>query len=144
MRSLIILALLTNTAFAGFLLDDQGGKLTDGLCGPILQSGGGHCLAFHSEWPTGQVIEVGFDVKVDKTAISIGGKATSPTLISTQIAYVPSPNVYQTLKLCAGSDQCSYDWPSSVQPSTQANEIIFFMTDASGRWGASTRISRPQ
>lgn len=147
MRSLLAAILLVaQTAHAGFLTDGKGGYLLDEQGGRILVSDGVHTLIFFSTWGTGQHVHVWFDVKADKSGIVIWGTGFDDMqgpVTETEIVHVLPSGAFVSLAKCP-QPICQADWPTSQMTAGQANEVLFFMTSAAGRYGASTRISKPQ
>lgn len=144
MRSLLAALLLsTQTALAGFLTDGAGGYLLDENGGRILIADGVHTLMFMSEWGTGQHVSVWYDVKADRSGITVWGTGfddNSP-VTETEIVQVLASGQFVSLAKCA-AHTCSVDWPrTSMAPGN--NEIMFFMTSSAGRYGATTRLTRP-
>lgn len=144
MRSLFLgLMLLAQTAHAGFLTDGQGGFLLDENGGKILIADGVHTLTFMSTWGTGQHVHVWYDVKADRSGIVVWGAGfddNSP-VTETEIVQVLASGQFVSLAKCMAKT-CSVDWPrTSMAPGN--NEIMFFMTSAAGRYGATTRLTRP-
>lgn len=143
---ILALALASLPASAGYLIDGNGGFLLDDRGGKLLVSDNVHTLTFLSTWGTGQSIEAWFDVHADKSAITVNGRAadTSSPVVSTEIVHVLPTGVFVSLALCH-ADTCTVDWPATAMTAGQANEVLFYLTNAAGvRYGASTRISKPQ
>lgn len=146
MRSLFLglMMLLAQTAHAGFLLDGQGGFLLDDKGGKILIADGVHTLTFMSEWGTGQHVHVWFDVKADRSGIVIWGAGFDDKqgpVTETEIVQVLANGQFVSLAKCQ-ANACTADWKtSSMAPGN--NEVMFFMTSSAGRYGATTRLTRP-
>lgn len=145
-RVLVALLFLTMSASGiNYLLDSSGGYLLDEEGGRVVLVGDVHSLSFRSDWGTGQHISAVFDVNSDHSGIGVSASAVDDNspVTETEIVHVLPSGVFVSLQKC-NAPRCEVNWPRESMTDGQANEVLFYMTNAVGaRYGASTRISKP-
>lgn len=116
----------------------------DGKISRTLTSNNVHTLAFLSTWSTGQQVQTWFDVKADKSGIVVWGIGfdDNAPVTETEIVHVLPSGAFVSLAK-SPNNTCSADWPLAAMTAGN-NEVMFFMTSKAGRYGATTRLSKPQ